>query len=171
MLDPPCPYPPQAPSNTLGNLTQFMTMFHSYSMERATGHSWAQGCTPSSGPYHSQEGRFRWEVQGPRPWAGNCLCSGVSPTTWSCRFLTSCQSWVRVRAVLLWHKGVMCATPKYKSSQLKLNISSTQRPLYSFPRISLASSVPPEMKGSVTKGKSECKERAVLVTHGWGFLL
>lgn len=166
MLDPPLPYPLQAPSSTLGNLTQFMTMFHLYSTERATSHSWAQGCKPSNGPCQPQEGRFRQEVEGLRPWAGNCLSPGVRPTTWSCRFLIPCQSQVRVGTVLLWPKDIMCATPKYKSSQLKLNVSSTQLPLYSFPRISLASSVPPEMKGSMTKGKSESTETAVVVPCG-----
>lgn len=62
-------------------------------------------------------------------------------------------------------KGIMCANPKYKSSQLKINVSPTQLPLYSFPRISLASSVPPEMKGSVTKEKSECRESSP--SHSW----
>lgn len=78
--------------------------------------------------------------------------------TWSYRFLPLCQSLAKVGTVLLWSKGILCANHKHKSSRLKLNVSSTQLPLFSFSRTSLASSVPPEMRGSVTRGKSKCRD-------------
>lgn len=55
-------------------------------------------------------------------------------------------------------------TFKFLSTQTKCIFNSAS-PLY-FSRIFLASSVPPEMRESVTEGKSEWKERAVLVNCG-----